>query len=114
MKAYILAIIAAIRIVEGNHSGGWVREKHDWSIGPLCIRQIMLDDYRRITGKVVKLEDCRSWEVSEHVAVKVLTYYVKAYQRRHGHLPPVVWVAKIWNPSAEYAGKVRKAFKKKK
>jgi len=114
MKAYILAIIAAIRVVEGNPTGEPVKERNGYSWGELCIMQIMLDDYQRITGKVVKLEDCRSWEVSERVAVKVLTHYVKAYQRRHGHLPPVVWVAKIWNPSDEYALKVRMAFKKKK
>jgi len=114
MKAYILAIIAAIRIVEGNPTGEPVKERNGYSWGELCIMQGKVDDYNKLTGESITLQDCRSYAVSEKVAVVTLTHYIKAYQRRHGHLPPVVWVAKIWNPSAEYAGKVQKAFKKKK
>lgn len=112
MTAYIMAIIAAISVVEGNPGGGMVREKHDWSSGPLCIRQIMLDDYHRITGKTVTLAECKSMEVSKRVAVAVLTHYTLAYQRRHGHLPSVKYIAGKWNPSAEYQDKVRVAYKK--
>jgi len=112
MTALVVSVIIAIAEVEGNPSGRPVKEKVDYSIGPLCIRPIMCREYKRITGKSMDWKLCRSYSVSMHVAYTVLSYYANRYQKRTGQLPGVRYLAKKWNPSEVYAAKVEVEFKK--
>lgn len=66
------------------------------SVGHWQISQPMVDDYIRITGHQITLNDCFDKEVAEMVAKAVLTHYSR-YIEKNGYTLQVAHWLYIWN-----------------